>query len=336
MLLETLSPAALTAQTETLRWILATTSQGSAAFVAIISGFQLSRILTISSMRQPMEARRGFIDKEIETLFEDQQYLEEKIDVKNRKAFAKLHLDEIVAVKGNREQIWHNWTNLELDQMPNFSHTAHFCKTVSDSFDALEKYFPGESEISTLDAADKLDQDFADLSADGVLEAVRTATNLERSRIRKTRESAARKQNPEPTWLNQINSIASNFQIGGAWDYAVHTPKFDFDLPDPAHNADIKRYGAQDHLLVAKMEELEHLDAEISRLKSSKGLKGAFALIATFGLVGVILPLILSLFSFKDPRVIAISMIAAFAGLFTFMVIYMFAQLKMVKGVQNR
>jgi hypothetical protein len=335
MLLSFLTPAEVAAQTETLRWILATTSQGSAAFVAIIAGFQLSRILTISSTRQDLQARRTFLNREITILDEEQAYLEEKIDAKNRKSFAKLHLDEIVQMKGNREEIWNFWTETEPDQMPDFLETSHLCKSVADSFEALQECFPGDDDVPEIDFSNKDYQGLSHLREYGVLDAVRDALNLERANTR--REKAASAQTSKPGLLNQINSVFGNYQgLIGDITSGVHIPKLDFELPDQAHIENIKRFGERDALLVAKMEELEHLDSEISRLKSSKGHKSAFTLIAVFGLLGVIAPLVLSLFPFDQPRTVAIVVIVVFALLFIFMVLFMFAQLKMVKGARLR
>jgi hypothetical protein len=333
MLLTILAPSEVAAQTETLRWILATTSQGSAAFVAIIAGFQLSRILTISSTRQSLQARRTFLNREIAILDDEQAYLEEKIDAKNRKSFAKLYLDEIVQVRGNREEIWNFWTETEPDQMPDFLETSHFCKSVAQAFEAFQERFPGEEDVPEIDFNDKDNQVLSPLREHGVLDAVRNFLNLERAKIRKERAASA--QTSQPGLLNQINSMFGNYQglISDATS-GVHIPKLDFELPDQEHSANVRRFKEQDALLVAKMEELEHLDLEIARLKSSKGHKSAFALIAVFGLLGVIAPLVLSIFTFDQPRTVAIGVIVVFAGLFTFMVLFMFAQLKMVKGAR--
>lgn len=334
MALTTLSTTDLAAQSETLRWVLATTSQGAAAFVAIIAGFQLSRILTIASTRQNLEARRTFIKKEIEILDEDQAYLGEKIDSKNRKSFAKLYLDEIVKVRGNREEIWSTWKENDPEQMPDYIETSHFCKTVAEAFDALEQRFPGENDVPEIDFQNETNLALGRFIEYGVLDAVKGAVNVERAKIRKEKEVSAQATQTGP--FKQINSMVSNFQgLLGDITYATHIPKMDFELPDQAHNADVKRFKEQDDLLASKMDELEHLDAEISRLKSSKGHKSAFTLIAVFGLLGVIAPLVLSVFSFDQPRTVAILMIAVFAGLFISMIIFMFAKLKMVKGEQT-
>ncbi len=331
-----ISSEQLNANAETLRWILSTTSQGAAAFVAIVAGFLLSRILGISSMRQSHESRKAFLTKEIAMLDGEHSDLEHQLEKIDRDRFAKEHLQEIVNLRGDIELLHSRWTNAGVSPMPDFLHTKHFCDLVTTAFELLEQSFLGEDPLPTEIDSVIGENEVNRLSEYGILHKVTKSINSTRAVSMQKKNDAGIGNSVIGTGiLGTLGAFAELNQMGSKYESsfkALSISGLNFALPDPKVIVMRKRYNELDDDLSKKYEEWDHLETEIERLKSTKGLKSSFVFVGIFGLVGVIVPQGVSLFDIKEPIVVGWWVLGAFTSLFIYLMLYMLAQLKIVKG----
>ena len=330
-----LSPIEITNQTETLRWVLSTTAQGAAAFVAIVAGFVLTRVLNVASLRKDFETRASLVAVELENLDSKIQILAIRINERHLKAFAKDYLDSIIKAHGDMEKLNRLWEAEPSSRPMDEELVDRFCQQTAEAYRLLEEKFPGPDGIPQ-DFKDLVEQEeLIQLEKFDVLHKVVSRLNVERtdSRNRAAQKEAEARSEPWSRVISQIMG-SSNVQSSLIGQRSAIVPTFPV-IPDPSAALDRTKYKELMEQRSEKEQEYKHLSTEANRLKSTRGFRSAFWLIGSFGLFGVVLPQAAALFDYPVPVQIGFADVAMFTVLFCVFLVYLYLQLRGVKGTNT-
>lgn len=324
-------PSQFASEVETLRWILSTTSQGAAALVAIIGGFLLSRVLSISAERRLIESEIGFLRKDVFQKEESLNEMQRLVYGFERTAFAKQHLSRIVELEGDEEAFFEDAERNNKPVLPDHALASDYCRKVRETLQALATAFPGNEPIS----AEQVDNStWVATHLPNHMEVL-PAVIKQQNEVRKSaREAEQQRKATEAAKSDSILSSILKFQASiprnvlGITGSAAHIRPMNFDVPDPYEIQIRKQLTNLESELIGKTDRLDHLRGQLRQLKDTKGHKGAFVVIGLFGLLGIIGPQVVSLFPWNQPLQVGWWVLAVLTALFAALMIYMWIQLK--------
>lgn len=301
---------ATTDQVETLRWLLSTTSQSSAALVAIIGGFLLSRVLSISSERASLVRQRRSLSVEQSQHIEESEDIHSKIRSLATMDFLKNYTNDFAEALGNIPKTDEPISQLGL--------TAEVVEELSNDLAQQVRGFVAMIE-DFCPTIDDIPLSAEELNAAPALRAV-SNQNLFLKVAKQVHKVRKAQLPPDP--------VFGNFA-----QFAVELPRMDFI--DHSNTREIQKLIAKVDSLDSRIEAsevlIEHLTKQIRESQNLEGFTPALILLSIFGIVGIAGPMAVSLFEVPDPYLVGWIDVVGFGGFFILFVLFLVLEARRVK-----
>jgi hypothetical protein len=301
---------ATTDQVENLRWLLSTTSQSSAALVAIIGGFLLSRVLSLSSERGSLVRQRRSLSLEQTQHIAESEEIHSKIRTLATEDFLKSYSDDFAEALGGKLTVAEPLSQAGL--------TAEEIEKLSDDLTQQVRGFVKVLE-DFCPTIDDIPLSIDELNASPALRAVSNQQLFLKvaKRVHKIRKSQLP---PDP--------IFGNFA-----QMAIDIPNVSFT--NNSNTREIQKLLAKVDSIDSRIEAgavlIEHLSKQIRDSQNLDGFAPALVLLSIFGVVGIAGPMAVSLFEVTDPHFVGLIDVIVFCGFFVFFVLFLVWEARRVK-----
>ena len=280
-------------------WLLSTAAQSTAALVAIVGGFLISRVISLSSEKSGLLSRWQQVMPLLAVSKEDLEKFRAEVFETGRKLFMDRHLDDFVLARGVGERAEDIWSPRGMSSEDIDIAYRALQTHIQEAFEIIESMYDGR-KVPPVEAAE--------LRADGVEIPVGSGRVYEEVAARVA--EGRRVKTPLASFLYfKRPSI-----LMGMSDVAIQRRDQAITKRNELESA-VDGYRLQIHQI---KQELQHLGRP-------KGLIGGFLVLTGFGLVGIVLPL--SLMAFRpvaDVLWVRLLVILGFAAGFTALVAYIF------------
>lgn len=302
----------LSDQHELLRWLLSTTSQSSAALVAIIGGFVLSRVLSVSSQRSSLIKEKTDLRSQQDSYEADFDSLRNEVVLKATALFKEEYLEDFIAARGEVPQFDKPISQLGLDAAQIQELASKIAGEVKNYCRLLEDFCP---------RLEDLPREFEDLVS-GPLAAV------------SDKEMLLRISN---SVYKERNSLMPKDPIFGG--LTIDFPEVPLFSPFRSNEL------GQLQKMVSRLNDLEsrihnnlvllgYLNRQIEDSKRLPGLLPAITLLSLFGLVGIAGPMVISLIPFESPVLVGWIVVGVFGLFFVAFVSYLVLEAYRLKEIK--
>jgi hypothetical protein len=254
-------------------WLLSSTAQSAAVLVAIVGGFLVSRLVTLSAERSAIIQRRHQLDRRRQ--IKQVEYDEVRTDrlAVSSKWFVDHHKDELLAACGDIE------VESLLDFVPVGSSYQEMRPVAEKVVNSMRTAFPAiESKFSGSETPPHTSRELQE-SGVAIPEGSEYIYEIVAEHIADTADSQT--TTPTGPWgLSIPTSLVPGF---------VPTPEIVYQRQDA--RIDLERQLNSE--LRALNSELALIDEELSAFKKPEGIKGAIIALTYLALVGIALPTIL-------------------------------------------
>ena len=273
-------------------WLPSTVAQSTAALVAIIGGFLVSRLVSLSServglrhQREDLSGRRRLLELEVERL--DEARL-----TTSRRWFREQHLAEFIDVEGvvDSEEAVANWSPVGGQDHEMIACADELAETVRRAFAAIRSSYDRAPDTDLR----SLRQRFPDVEA-------------------------------RDEWIYQGVANAVTIERGGESDPDVDlSPEFGGLMAGDRQRDTVDRLHSARAELAAAVAQIEFVQTQESRIARPPGIVAGIVILGLFAVAGVGFPMtIMSIEPVPDTVAINIALIAAFALGFSLLVGYL-------------
>ena len=308
---------------ENLLWLLSTTSQSSAALVAIIAGFLLSRVLTMSSIRTALVQEMESAQISHEGLSADSARSRETVLEMGTDLFLKDNQTAFVLARGKIPRKLDALRHPGMSQDESKNASSQLASEVGGLCRKLADFFPEGTGLPRSEDG---------IQAMSELKDVPNRRLLLELCISISDESYANQ--PKTPEQKTLTSIFSGIDVESL------TPQIDFEY----FGGVTEHERLQEWIDIAKQNDskeensaavLKHLQSQISKSRKISGFLPSILLLSTFGLVGIAGPMVASQMPFPNASVVAWVNIATFCVFFMLFVLFMVNEAYRIKKSQS-
>jgi hypothetical protein len=298
---------------EDLLWLLSTTSQSSAALVAIVAGFLLSRVLAIASARAALVQDMASLQVVQDGLLVESRRLHELTFSLGKEFFIEDHQRAFVDARGEvpTELAGTKFLGVSLEESESLA--AELAAEVKNYCRILEDFCPDWRQLPR--SEDEI----------GAMSALRAVPNRQLLLAICTsifNENYAR----EPKTSLQL-AMEMSLNLG--------------DIRSISRLNDVKRLQKLeatvreiDSQIKSNEAALTNLKKQISKSREISGFIPAILLLSAFGLIGIAGPMFASQLTFLDPTIIAWTDLSVFSIFFILFVMFMVNEAYRIKKVR--
>ncbi|MDB5181165.1 MAG: hypothetical protein JWO54_928 [Candidatus Saccharibacteria bacterium] len=272
--------------------LLSTLSQSSAAMVAIIGGFLVSRLVSLSSEREGLKRQINAINQRLAQLNNEYKPVHEYRYQNSKSAFFGFVIEDLVKAESNDI----NYEKMVSENVPRGSSVKEMLPYAEE----LHKRVKGayKNILDHLHDNDRDDLSISDLKARGIKIS----------------------EKDEPIYEEVLEHIAE--KLPSSSNSLIPMPTFRMSMPSPAwrHEIDARRLDEsirEESELESKIrgseQELKHLKNELDKIAHPIGVNPAVFILAVLSVVGILLPVIIMA---TDPKELGVKLTIILIGCF--------------------
>ena len=263
-------------------WLLSTSAQSAAAMIAIVGGFLVSRVISLSSERSGHLRRIREAEARAKILRGEASGFEKRIRAVAARWFTDHHLDDLIVSRGSLsgEEMVSEWMPHGGRQDWMIPYADSLAEVAREAFTRIEATYSG-AKYPPKDVG-QLRQEGVEIQADATVESIygRAAEEIARQR---------RKNAPS----SLFPSAAALAGIVGTSNYGAYVRPVRSDAERALHAKQMERKEALDVEIAGLDADVQVLRHELELLGTPRSLLSGFGVLVYFGVVGILLPLCL-------------------------------------------